>query len=386
MFRMKWMPLMLTVLLLALTAVWAEGPEALTWAELNAWADSCLERAASSQLLNDPTDPDALTEDGYAFVYDFATLYMTHPAMDEGSLLTGVLVLDVEMAGPRQVDPSASAWEALSLFRNDNPMLVGSRDGAVLYQQELEGGFLWGYLQRDGQRAGLIQYAVHERLADGITDAGLLLTLQENGVAAIRVYGLQNRITEADLDATRLFVEEQAEQEDYERVPSSLDGDTVTRFDETDLSFAGFHFSSASPEGAIAVFGQPLADETLQEEDGGALRTLRFEDCELVFALSPDGSAAPQLFSCDASELEGPRAIRIGDQLTTVMARFATETASGGTLYGSPAQDAYGAVEFGEDASAVLRYVTPTVSGRRAVLLINFEQLILTEYYLFWTE
>ena len=382
MYKMRILLLMLCCALLWAGTALTEDAQPLTWAELNDWAQGCLERARGSQLLNNPTEEEGLTGDGYALVYDFATLYMSQPNLTENSLLMGVLVVDVEETGPRGVAPATPLADTLALFRNDNPMLVGGRGGAVLYAEESADGFSWGYLQRDGQEPGLIQYAVHQRLDEGITDAGLLLTMDQGGVAAVRVYGLQNRITEADLAATRLFVEEQAEQEDYRRVPNSLDGDTVSRFDEADLRFAGLDLLTLSPAAAVTALGAPLRDDTVVDEENGSLRTLTFEDCELVF----DGAGRLMLFSCEHGDLEGPRAVRIGDPLTRVLGRFAAETSAGGTLYGTPGQAPYGTVEFGEDASAVLRYATPTSDGRTAVLLMNFEQLELREYFLFWAE
>ena len=367
---------------LAVLALPALGEEtgALEWAELNGFAQGCLARARESRLLNDPRAEDALTEDGYALVYDFATLYMSEPSLDENSLLMGVLILDMDQEGPRGVAPAMPAAEALSLFRNDNPMLVGGRSGAVLYAEDSPEGCRWGYVQRDGQWIGLIQYAVHERLADGVTDAGLLLTMERGGVAAIRIYGLQRRITEADVEATRLFVEEEGEAEDYQRLPDGLWGEDVTRFGEEDLVFDGVSLAGLTPEKASAAFGEPEADETVTDPESGTLRTLSFGRFELVF----DGADQLMLLSCEDGAREGPRAVRVGDALTAVLGRFAAETSAGGVLYGTPGQAPYGIIEFAEDSSAALRYAAPAADGRTAVLLMYFEELELTEFYLFY--
>ena len=74
------------------------GTDPLGWEELSAWAAAYLDRALSSELLNDPHDNQAFTEDGYAYVYDFGTLFMSHPDMDEGCRLMGLVLIEEEEA------------------------------------------------------------------------------------------------------------------------------------------------------------------------------------------------------------------------------------------------------------------------------------------------
>ena len=88
--------LLLALLLLPLSAALGEddGLSALTLEELTEWTQGYQIRAMAAQPLNDPTEPGALSEDGYAFVYDFATLYMDRPEMTEDSVLKNLVVTD----------------------------------------------------------------------------------------------------------------------------------------------------------------------------------------------------------------------------------------------------------------------------------------------------
>ena len=61
-------------------ALGESAAEALDYEELTAWVQGYKDRAlASGAPLNDPTEEAAHTEDGYAFIYDFATLDVDRP-------------------------------------------------------------------------------------------------------------------------------------------------------------------------------------------------------------------------------------------------------------------------------------------------------------------
>ena len=78
------------------------GPDPLNWAELTAWASSLEALAAGEELLNDPAEPEFLTEDGYLYSYDFGNLYFSEPAPSETRVLKGaVIFLSVKPYGER---------------------------------------------------------------------------------------------------------------------------------------------------------------------------------------------------------------------------------------------------------------------------------------------
>ncbi len=80
---MKRMLLMLLTLTLMLPVAMAEESDAeiLTLDELRLWVDGYKARALTAQPLNDPHAEASQTEDGYQFVYEFATLYMDSPEL-----------------------------------------------------------------------------------------------------------------------------------------------------------------------------------------------------------------------------------------------------------------------------------------------------------------
>ena len=196
---MKKMLCVLLVLLLCPMLALAEESvaEPLSYQELVSWAEGYLARAKESTPLNDPAN--ALTPDGYEFVYDFATLYADTPDMSSDTALNAVvLTIDMEN-GPRSVNVDNAMSVVLDAYYNENAMLEGTKEAAVLYTMDLmPASAAWGQVLRDGQRVQTIQYGVHEQLAtggEGYTDAGVIYTMLENRVTAVRVYGLNSRST-----------------------------------------------------------------------------------------------------------------------------------------------------------------------------------------------
>ncbi len=358
------------------------GADPLNLDELREWAQSLIALADESELLNDPAnEPDA--EDGYAYIYDFGTLYFTHPVRDEGCELTGAVVYDDAVPGPRGTDTLYTLNELLAAFYNENETLDGSHGDALLYLGGSAGeGARWGALQRDGQWVDTVQYAVCEPLENGLySDAGLVYTLQQNTVVAIRAYGLNAETSADGVEAAIAQAASIGRLTGYAMVPVSDDGASLPVFNTDDLAFAGITFTDCTPEDAAAEFGEPVFDDTLEDGDS-ELRVLGFDDCELVFRVR-DGRTELLSFTITGPSLEGPRALRVGDSLRQAVQRFRFgEGALEGsveTLYGEPGGEAWATVEYGEDASATVRYALTLPDGRPVVLMVTFEMLELTE-------
>ena len=359
--RIIWMLLGLLICL-SCTSAWAEEEKTtLTWEELSSWAESYLLRAMNETPLNDPTEPEALTEDGYAFIYDFATLYMSRPELGSDSVLKGLVVIDEDQQGPRGVPMDADSSQVLSAFYHENPELEGTWDFAALYViDSMPAGAAWAWVQRNGQRLETIQYAVHTPKDGAYTDAGVVFTLQADMVSAIRAYGLDRRITEQEVRETMAEVKEVMAADEYRQVPTSRDGSQLTPFLEEDLIFSGINLLHTTPAEAAERFGE--AEETWMENGGeGWLLTLRFQDCVLTYACDA-GRENPQLVSMtiDSDLLEGPRGIRLGDTLSSVLNRFRNGEGAydeeTGTELLYTMDGGRGTAEYRADASAVLRY------------------------------
>lgn len=364
---------------------------ALTWQELKTWTDGYKARAMASQPMNDPTDPDANTDDGYVFMYDFATLYMDRPEMTEDAVMKEMVIYAYEEEAPHGTRVDYTSEEILSTYYHENPDLRGDYDFAPLYVSDhLPMGAAWGWVQRDGQRIMTIQYGVHEQTAtggDGYTDAGLVYTIQDDSVAAIRAYGLDQVVAEEDVRQNLQAVQDLFQVNTYARQPISYAGVDLPPFGMDDLMFAGMDFSTVTPEKAKEVFG-PCHQETWTEDDNGEyIYTMEFEHCEITFVCDKNKqNARAEVMAITTDGMEGPRAIRLGDTFASVRLRFRhSEGETDGmseVLYGDMEGSDYGMAEYGEDASATLRYQVKTPVGD-VMLYLYFEQRYLSEILLF---
>ena len=124
-------------------------------------------------------DPDAKTEDGYAFEYSFGTIYADSPAMSIDTQLLSIVLTSAEEQGPRDIQVGDELSIVLEANYSENPSLCGSRESAVLYVLDLlPESMRWGEVKRDGQRVQTVEYAVHERVetdGEGYTDTGVHL-------------------------------------------------------------------------------------------------------------------------------------------------------------------------------------------------------------------
>lgn len=386
--------LMLAMMLLPILPAFAEETTAggLELQELLDWAEGYKTRALASQPLNDPTAPEAFSEDGYAFIYEFATLYMDRPEMTEDSVLKNLVITAWGEAGPRNTGVDMYSSEVLAAYYNENENLAGDKDFATLYVSNLmPAGAAWAWVQRDGQRIMAIQYAVHDQLAtggEGYTDAGVVYTIQSDLVAAIRAYGLDAVIDEADVLDNLSNVQAVMDNASYVQFPVSYTGTDLTAFGEGDLAFSGVDFLTLTPDSAAAALGQCREDLWMEDDTGEHLRMMEFPGCEITFVYDQN-KQNPRVESLAIMQdgLEGPRAVRYGDTFASVLNRFRHGEGEyvdlHETLYGDPATATYGMAEYGADASATLRYACQAANGQQVVLHMNFEFLELREILLY---
>ena len=386
--------LMLTLMMLPVFPAFAEDNTAggLELQELLDWAQGYKTRAMESQPLNDPTAEEAYSEDGYEFIYEFATLYMDRPEMTQDSVLKELVIWDPMETAPHAVSVDMVSSQVLNAFYNENPQLDGGKDYAALYvDNALPGSASWGWVQRDGQRIMAIQYAVHEQLAtggEGYTDAGLIFTMQSDLVAAIRAYGLDAVITEEDVRDNLASVEQVMKTTGYTQVPVSYVGTDLTAFGEEDLAFSGVDFLSLTPENAAEVLGECREDIWMEDDTGAFIRTMEFPGCEISFIYDANkANPVVDTLTIMKDGMEGPRGVRIGDTFPSVLNRFRYGEGEYADLeeilYGDPATNDYGLAEYGADATAVLHYAFKAADGRNVVLYLRFEYMSLCEILLY---
>ncbi|MBQ8554662.1 MAG: hypothetical protein IJ438_02200 [Clostridia bacterium] len=384
--------MLLAVLLLPGIALAEESTaDTLMLSELTEWAARYQARAIASEPLNIPKE--SITEDGYEFIYDFATLYADTPVMSKDTEISAVVITSPKEEGPRGTMVDDTIAVILAAYYNENDELAGSRESAALYRVDLLPDMLqWAQVQRDGQRVETIQYAVHEQLTtggDGYTDAGVIYTMQDGTVSAIRVYGLDSRITEQEMYAVYTSVRDASVDTSYVQVPFSYDGASLTPFDGEDLHFSGLPFASMKPEDAITVLGEPIDDQWLEDGENGYIRTMTFAECEITFLYdAARANAEVYMLLITEDGFEGPRAVRIGDTFASVFNRFRNgegefDGLSREVLYGDENSGVFGVAEYGADASATLRYGLVLEDGSRVVLHLTFTTMELSEVMLY---
>lgn len=372
----------------------AADADPLGWEELRTWAEGCLEKARGSELLNDPTEEVYHTEDGYAFVYSFATLYLDAPALTEESEVQAIVLYTAEIEGPRGIRVDRYAQEVLAAYYSENDTLAGTQDAAVLYlRDDMPEGVYWGWVQRDGQRIQVIEYAACEALetgGEGYANAGVTYLLEENMVSAIRVYGLNDRLdADALLDRCAELEAVQAES-GYTQVPASYVGTDLTAFGPEDLSFSGLSFPGMSAEQAVAMLGRARSESWMQDDDGSYIQVLAFDGCELTFRCDEKKeNARLELLTIFADALEGPRGLRVGDSLPSVLNRFRhgenefDDTTRTELLYGAENVAPWGLAEYGMDGTTLLRYTCALEDGTVVHLLCTFDLMELDEVMLY---
>nr|MBR4280713.1 hypothetical protein [Clostridia bacterium] len=359
----------------------------LTGQELREWAEECIARAWKMEPANIPGE--SQTIDGYEYVYDFATLYADTPVLSEDTVVNAIVITAEFEAGPRGVGVSDGLDDVLDAYYSENPSLVGTRENAVIYAVDsLPGSAAWAQVHRDGQRLQTVQYAVHDQLAaggEGYTDMGVIYTMAENRVSAVRVYGLNSRLSYDDVSDMMYNVLMEGLENSYAMVPFSYVGSDLTPFAEADLTFSGVELLALTAESAVDALGEPMSDLWIDNGDHGYIRKQVFQQCELTWLYNKErtqGSLYMLYISADG--LEGPRAVRIGDTFSSVYNRFYNgegEYQEDGTeqLYGVNGVDSFGKATYNPDASATLRYGFTAADGRLVTLQMEFEIMELTE-------
>lgn len=390
---MKRMFCLLLTVLMGVSCIFASAEDAqdnsadaLTLAELQAFAARMQTLAMASTPLNDPAD--VKTEDGYAFEYSFGTIYADSPAMSIDTQLLSIVLTSAEEQGPRDIQVGDELSIVLEANYSENPSLRGSRESAVLYVLDLlPESMRWGEVKRDGQRVQTVEYAVHERVetdGEGYTDTGVIFTMEDNIVSAIRVYGLSARTTEAEISTVRDNLRFDALFDDYVQVPSSYNGADLPMFDGTDLQFSGIDFMSLTPESAADVLGDVIDDVWVENGTDGYVRTMTFAACDITFLYDAQKqNPQVEMLLIAADGMEGPRASRIGDTFAQVYNRFRNDNTAIDEndtehLYGDEESGQYGVVEYTVDGT-VMRFGLVLDDGVRVVLRLEFTASVLSE-------
>lgn len=372
----------LALLLFSFPAL-ADDAGVLTETELGSWLNTLLISTSGQQPLNAPVDEEALTEDGYAFIYDSATLYYDKPTLDAQSVLSAIAVTDETLAMPRSIRLGAPAQMLLSAYGWENPTLAGDDTFAPLYVLDrLPEGAYWALAQRTGDQLVSVQCAIHARAGDNrYTDTGVLYTLQDGLVSSIRVYGLsaftdltgvQNNLSSVSDISTGFSA-------------ATTDGVTLQSaaeaFGQGDLQFGRMDFLTLTATGAGVLFGEASNEDWAQDEGGQWLQTLDYPDASLVFSMDANkANARLESLTLSGEGAIGPRGLVIGMSLHDALSLFRSDgtgtiSDSSALLYGDGQTPPFGTLE-STGTDATLRYAAAVVCAdgvtRQAALHLTF--------------
>ena len=124
-------------------------------------------------------------------------------------------------------------------------------------------------------------------------------------------------------------------------------------------------------------------------DEGAYLRSMEFASCTMTFSYDAQKqNPVLEMLCIDMDGLEGPRCVRIGDTLSSVISRFRNgegdyDGVSREVLYGDGENAPYGLAEYGDDATAGLWYAAKLEDGRTVVLSMSFEQMYLSDITLY---
>ena len=387
----KWLSaaagILTAVLLLACAA--AEGAEPVTADEVRALLDGIRDQAAASVPVNDPTGEDADLEDGIQFQYDFGTVYADSTEMTAETVIRSAVLTGDEEPVFRGLAIDQDVNDVLAALPSTNDEMAGTREHAVRWLEGGPEGFSWGLVLRDGQRITAVEYGEARTGENGGVRAGVLFTVQDGLVTAIRA-------DETDIDAEvmqELYQQLALWQEDmeYKAVKTSRNGSDLTPFGEEDLVFSGMSYLTLQPED---LPGFP-EDVLIDNEDGTWIRRVEGDEYEAVFTCDAEGQNAVinslTFRSGDQDDpfdgtLEGPRCVRLGDLFHQDYARFRSENndfdGEAEMLYGTEGTAPWGKMVFGGSDGLMLRYVTGTADGREVELSLRYTDNRLSEMIL----
>ncbi len=386
--QMKKITLFCLVLMLAAAlfpaAALADDTGALSEGELGAWVNQVLKDTIGKEPLNAPVGEDARTENGYAFIYDFATLYYDKPVLDAQSVLGAISVTGETYAAPRGITLGASEDALLSTFGWQNPYLMGDGSFSSFYCVDvLPQAAYWSWGQHDDNWQLMnMQCAVHVMTAENTyTDAMLHFDLEDGAITAIRVEGLSRLITgeavSTNLEAVRA-VEAAAGMDamNSEHAEGYAVRSEAAMFSAEDLAFNGMDFRTMDAGTLEKALGQhPQSTETINQR-----MTATWAD-----AYCTCGSDGTEVLGIATSAIEGPRGIRVGDALDKVLGLFYSDgegrtEGSFALLYGDGSTLPTATMETGD--VTMLNY-SANADGKNITLSLTFAENMLQEWVLY---
>ena len=362
----------------------ADEAGALTEMEVQQWVLDILTGTVGKEPLNAPITEEALTEDGYAMMYENATLYYDKPVLDEQSVLKAFTFTSDSGSTPRGVRLGDTAETLLALYGWQNPSLTGEGALVPLYATDLlPQAAYWAWAQKgENGEVQQVRCAVHSRIDDDrYTDAGILYLLQNGLITGIQCYGLDAVIS---LEAVKSNLAALG----AGKAESGIAASDAAVFAIEDAAFGGLSFSGLTEDAAKQALGLSDGAAWVADGEGAWMGSMTQDGVTVTFTANADKTdVRADSIIVTRMDYDGPRGMRIGDELPSVLARFSSDGQSrpmgAGTLvYGDGQTAPYALLEDDGSGTAVLRYVCAS-GDTEVTLYLTFLNNALSEMMIY---
>lgn len=370
------------MLLPAALAAETESAPVLTLEEIELYQQSLLHRLQETEY--DLTE----NQDGtYTAMAPLGDVMLSSAQMEEAHVLGASLAVTESCLRGLKVGDSLDM--IFQLYPNDNEALLGTYYEATLCIYDGEEETFLGYALRNGQRVTEVTYTVYSRQGDGIVKSGVSYLLDQGYIQQIRLFTAPDMLTVEEMDMEindSAMVQEATE---YQAVFSSENGDLLDPFCREDLYFSKMDFYAITPEEAIREMGSANVDEWMEDSDHTFIRTLQWDGVTMVMKYDAQKNFR-HLYSLSVTNenFEGPRGLRIGDYIDTVLFRFLHSQGMAGdrsvVLYGDGENAPYGLISYNEETNTIT--YTVDMDGEVAMLYLTFRNDVMQEMQLFFNR
>ena len=268
-------------------------------------------------------------EQGGAQVYlDETVLLISDETLTESTAVLSACPGE-DRADLRGLFIGSSLEEVLGAYPNDNPALNGSYYDAALFIAGEKPEVSAGYVLRNGQQVYLIAYEVFSWQTGGVTVSSVSYRLENGYVSSIEIAMDDEILEEAEALEKIKEIAEMQEISEYFAYPSSADsGEALAPFEREDLTLRlsasdTLDFLDLTAEDLTAVLGPALVEEWTDDSDGSFLRLLQWEGISVQLRYDAQRQfAAVASVTINDVNVDGPRGVRPGDSLDSVLFRF----------------------------------------------------------------
>jgi len=355
---MKKLIALLLALLLCLGTAMAEPVESeesatLSYEEMEIYLGKLAKEVMAVEETATTTDDAGNT----AVSFPGGVMYIADETLSETTAILGA-DLEVGATCPRGLKVGDTLSMLLDTYPNDNPFLFGTYYDAALYTADEKPEAKAGWVLRDGQRVQEVVHAVYHWTENGVISCGVSYTIDRDTIIGISVFGMENLVDEETALTDLNNVAAMQEISEYFAYPTSLDGSTLAPFEREDLSFAGLDILDLTVEMATEALGSAPVDEWTEDSTGEYLRLKQWEDVSILFLYDANKQfQRMDTITVNGDSIEGPRGVRVGDLMDSVMYRFRHSQGSvlenGIALYGDGQTAPYGVLSYGETTATI---------------------------------